>query len=362
MKTIAIAAGCWSANIGNSFFNFGARHQLEAAVGDDVRCEFVSDQAAYWNMFPIHYRQEPKNSLRYNDYLRPDYIVLQGSVLTLQLPRVWEQSLKALTEAGTRILYIGAGMFDYTKEETDVCREFFKRYPPTVFISRDEQTYEGLHDLAEHSYNGLDGAYFLPDVFQPIPHDLPPYVAMNFDKAPEPRLRVSKGAAPAATATGDNQAFFDINDEHWEVEFPALRRWLSHKLGKSFNYFLGPLGLCGTNQRKAGPYMIVRADHSINPIMPSRIFRGPNAFAGDIPQGYINLYAQASLTLTDRIHAALVTLAYGHPAMLFSRSGRANIIERVGGGDVLRKPILLDQELIATEKAKQIDFLRAISF
>ncbi len=360
-KTFVVAAGGWSGNIGNSFFNLGTRHALLTAV-PGAHVEFLSDQAAYWRMTAIGYRQEPKNSLRYLDHIRPDYVVLQGSVLTEQFPRVWGRSLKLLSEAGTKLLLIGVGFFDYSETEVATCRSLLEQCPPYVLISRDRETYGNLNDLAEYSYDGLDGAFFLPDVFTPIKTDLPPYMVINFDKAPEPTISVSTDQASEAEPRRNATTQFEFRDARWTISFPRTRWQLANMLGKSFCYLLGPLGLAGTSQERAGNLMVVRTDHQINPIMIGRIFRGPNAFAGDIPQSYLNLYAQAELTLSDRIHAVAVTLAYGRPAMLFSRSGRARILERVGASDVTARPVLLDLDLLEQEKSAELDFLRSVPF
>jgi hypothetical protein len=322
----------------------------------------MSDQAAYWCMTPIRYRQEPKNSLRYPDHIRPDYIVLEGSVLTEQFPQVWGRSLKLLSQAGTKVLLIGVGFFDYSERELAICRQLLEECAPYVLISRDRETYRHLNDLAQYSYDGIDSAFFLPEVFAPIRTDLPPYMVINFDKAPEPVMTVSPDDADAPAPPSDAIAQFEFRGSTWTVSFPRTRWELAKILGKSFCYLLAPLGLAGTSQEKAGDLMVVRTDHQINPIMIRRIFGGPNAFAGDIPESYINLYAQAELTLSDRIHAVAVTLAYGRPAMLFSRSGRARILARVRAPEVTARPVRLDLGLLRKERNAELDFLRSVPF
>jgi len=360
-NTFVAAGGGWSGNIGNAFFNLGTLHALSEAV-PGARIELVSNQAAYWRMLPIGYRGEPRGSLRYLDHLKPDYIVVQGSVLTEDFPRVWRQTFERLCGGGTKVLMIGVGLFDYSEREVSLCRSLLQDYPPYVFVSRDQDTYEHLKDLAEYAHDGIDSAFFLPDVFAPIPTDLPPYMIMNFDKAPEPTILVSPGEADAPTPHSDSTVQFDFRSSRWTVAFPRTRRKLARLLGKSFCYFLGPLGLVGTSQDSAGDLLVIRTDHQINPVMMGRIFRGPNSFAGDIPQCYINLYAQTELTLSDRIHAVAVTLAYGKPAMLFSRSNRVRILQKVGASDVKTRPIVLDLELLEKEKNAELDFLRAVPF
>ena len=146
-----------------------------------------------------NYRHEPRNSLRYLDHIRPDYVVVAGSCLTEQFPRIWGESFRHLYQAGTKVLLIGAGHYDYSAKEIELCRDLLKQYPPHVFISRDRRTYEIFRDVSKHSYDGMDCAYFVPDVFEPIQTDLPPYVVLNFDKTPEPFIQVStNGALPAS--------------------------------------------------------------------------------------------------------------------------------------------------------------------
>jgi len=361
--TVAIPIG-WSTNIGNAFFAEGIKYVLERAI-PNCRAVLLTDQAAFLNLMPgRNYRHEPPNSLRYLDHIRPDYVVVAGSCLTEQFPRIWGESFRRLYQAGTKVLLIGAGHYDYSARESQLCRDLLKQYPPHVFISRDHRTYEGFHDLSKHSYDGIDCSYFVPEVFEPIKTDLPPYIILNFDKTPEPSIQVSaNGASPLSGSPSpatSHSVRFDFGGHEWLLQFPRIRLKLSRLLDKGYAFAVGPLGLHGTRQRQAGEMMIVRTDHALNPLMLRRIFRGPNAFAGDLPYTYYNLYGQTELTLTDRIHAALVTLSYGRPAMLISRSGRASIIERVGGGDVTRRPTQLDMDVLSREKQRMIDFLSSV--
>lgn len=357
--TFVIPIG-WSPNIGNAFFALGIQWLLERAI-PGARVELFSDQAAYLNLVPgPYYRHEPRNSIRYLDYIRPDYIVLAGSLLTDQFPRIWEDSLKVLYEAGTKILLIGVGHYDYSPTEIKRCREILTRYRPFVFISRDHRTFENLHDIADYTYDGIDGAYFMPDVFQPMETALSPYIVLNFDKTPEPWVEILACDSLQPKTSFSQIVDFHFEEREWLVQFSKLRLQVARLLGKGASFIMGPLGLYGTHQAQVDEFRIVRTDHQLNPIMPRRIFRGPNAFAGDIPYTYLNIYAQTELTLTDRVHAALVTMAYGCPAMLISQSGRASIIERVGGGDVTRQPTRLDMGVLDREKQSLIDFLQSI--
>lgn len=357
-KTFVIPVG-WSPNIGNAFFALGIQHLLRTHVSN-ARVELLSDQAAYLNFLPgKNYRKEPRTSLRYLDHIRPDYIVLCGSVLTRQLPSIWDETLAALTQAGTRLLLLGVGYYEYNRAERETCESFLRKYPPYVLISRDSAAFHDLAGFAEHAYDGIDGAYWTPDVFTPIPTALPPYVVLNFDKAPQPRLNGGEGSNGSSGKPGSSYCF-EFDNSYWSLEFPETALRLTKTLGAAGRYPLSLLGVGNSKQETANGYLLVHTDHSINPLLVSKVFGSANSFAGDLPYSYLNLYAQARLTITDRIHAALVTLAYGGTALLITPSGRASIIERVGGGSVTRLPTQLDMARLHNEKQAQAQFLESI--
>jgi len=359
IKTFIIPTG-WSPNIGNAFFALGIKYMIEQAV-PNAQVILFSDQAAYLNMFPgRNYRSEPRNSLRYLDHIRPDYIVLSGSVLTKQFPKIWKTTLEVLHKSGVTVLLISVGGYDYDQEEISRCRKLLEKYPPYVFISRDRETYRNFRDLASYSYDGIDGACFIPEIFKPIKTDLSPYIVLNFDKTPEPWIYIYDKPLHVHVSSKNLSYRFEFKNEYWEVQFPRIRLIASRILGKRTGFALGLLGLYGTSQERVGRYIVIRTDHQLNPVMIRRIFRGPNAYAGDIPYTYCNIYAQSELTLTDRVHAALVTMTYGKPAMLFSNTRRALVIERLGGESVTWKPTYLDLEVLKKEKGSMIEFLKSI--
>lgn len=361
MMKVVVAGGGWSTNVGNAFFNLGTLHALRTVL-PDVDVFLLSDQPG--NLDFVR-RRSPRNSLNIFNYLDADLVVLHGSVLTRYLPRVWAESFRKLRDRGAKVAFIGSGLFEYSKAEIQICRDFLKQYPPFVFMARDSETYQHFHDLAEHSYDGIDCAFFLPEAFTPTGLGLPPYFILNFDKSPEPSIAcLANGncaGLPAAPAT-NGVAQFELNSKHWGISFPRFRGHLARRLHKFYPYVESLIPLQAARPESVGGQMIVRADHQFNPICLRKMFRSPNSFCWDLPEPYLCLYANADLTLTDRIHAALVTLAYGKPAMLFSSSGRARILERVGISGIDKKPVYLDQSRVAQERDKMLRFLGQVSF
>ena len=75
-KVIALVGGYWSTNIGNSFFQLGAKF-LSEQVFPDGRVIMLSDQPGYWNV-----RQgNPANAFILLEHIPMDYLVIQGPFL-----------------------------------------------------------------------------------------------------------------------------------------------------------------------------------------------------------------------------------------------------------------------------------------
>jgi hypothetical protein len=176
-KTITYVGGFWSTNIGNSFFDLPLVHLLEKAC-PSYRVVFSDEQPGNrWKEIGGN----PINSLDYLKYLNSEYIAISGCLLTKDFPRLWGTTFKELFKRKIKLLLISTGGAAYDKKETDVCRKFLARYPPYLLVSRDEHTYNHFNDLAEHSYNGIDCAFYLPEIFQPFKTNLGDYIVLNFD-------------------------------------------------------------------------------------------------------------------------------------------------------------------------------------
>ena len=113
-------------------------------------------------------------------------------------------------------------------------------------------------------------------------------------------------------------------------------------------------------ENEIGQYKLVRTDQRFHPHFRSKIYAYKNSFCADIPYGYINLYANSQLTLSDRVHSCAVTLAYGHSAMLFVKTNRVGLLERVGAGEITKKPVKLDMEILDQEKVNMLMWLTDI--
>ena len=177
-----------------------------------------------------------------------------------------------------------------------------------------------------------------------------PYWISNFDKIIEPQIWMDD---PTRKHTHE----FEFKGNSFFVNSPATVAAKTDRFTDALIYIRSLLP-APKREDVIGQYMLVRTDQRFHPHFRSKIYAYKNSFCADIPYGYINLYANAQLTLSDRVHACAVTLAYGHSAMLFANTNRVGLLERVGAGEITKRPVSLDMELIRAEKAKMVEWLQ----
>jgi hypothetical protein len=333
---IVYAGGFWATNIGNAFYNLGLLYILQKS-NPQADVHLINDQPGwFWN----ERGRNPQNDLNYLQHVKTDFLVLSGPSINKRLPKIWEPTFKVLFGRGVKLALLSVGCSEYTDDEKEIMGEFFSRYPPYILASRDQYTYDNYRHLATHAYSGICASFFLPDVYKPVKTDMEDYLVINFDKMDEPEFNVI-----------DSQ-----ESGHDSIEFNGIRLQIRQKnkfklIGRKYKTMLNK-------------YTLVRTVHSCMsffiPVRTKILFRKKNTFVSDIPYGYLNLYANTRGTFSDRNHACAVTLAYGNPAMLFSKSSRSLLFDRLQLGDIRKKPIFLSKEKLEVEKEKEIDFLRNV--
>lgn len=350
MKNIGYVGGFWSTNIGNSFFNLGAEYILKRIFPED-NVVMISDQPGYWTFWNKK-KGNPKNALDFIGACDLDYLVLLGPCLTESFGALWEKSFEKLVAKGTKIAIISAGQMKYTDEEIIVAKRVLRKYPPLVIATRDRKTYENFKDCAENVYCGIDAAFFVSDLYKPVRTSLGKYIVMNFDKLPEPRLK------KVHDNTFSKNKKIKIGSNIYEIKFPSFKKWLGNK-SDAFKYISALLPE-GNAPDSIDRIKIVRTNNRYNPMFIKRVYKFPNSFASDVPYSYLNLHANAEITLSDRVHSCVASLAYGKPAILFKRTGRSGLLERVGAHDIQDKPVTINQDNLKNEKEQLIKFLKEV--
>ena len=315
--TILQNGGGWVDNIGNAFIDLGSMECLrEATVNANVHLTSVFSRWVFYHVnkgikgWLLKKPGDRTNVFNLQNHSKMDYIVQSGAFLSKHWFEMHGDTLLKLKAKGVRVIINGGGMGEnaYIPEEIERTREYFRKLHPYIFISRDNESFRSFKDLAEFSYNGIDAGFFISDYYRPLQLDLPEYIIINFDKQPEPDLNIDGSKHILRT----HQSFW--------YNFPFYQ------------------------------YLKMKKNY----------YNRQNTMISELPYDYLNLYANTSVTYSDRVHACVATLAYGKPARLFSRSPRSLLFERVGASKITEKVIKLNMNKIEKEKQKQIDFLSEI--
>lgn len=348
---IAIVGGFWGQNIGNAFFNVGGRWILDQVFGE-ANVGFVQDQPGY-RTFHRQSGGNPPRDLGLLDHIDVDWIVLQGPMLTMNFRSLWQPTFQRLRERGTRVMLLSAGLSEYSQPEIDESRRFLAELKPDILVTRDRRTFEAVGDVVERAYDGIDSAFFISRAFTPHRLTLEPYIAVTFDRYPEPTISVapSDGELPDAATTR-----FEALGRHWGLAFPGLssaianQGWIQAYLGSLLDRRRLPTHVDG--------HLIVRPEHRSNPHIGWKVYRHDNAVTSDEPFTYFTIYAGAELTISDRVHACVASIAYGTPAMLFARTGRASLFDRLGLGAIRKEPQVVPRPTLMQEQESELRFLR----
>ncbi|MFV1362628.1 polysaccharide pyruvyl transferase family protein [Mycolicibacterium elephantis] len=346
---VALVSGFWGQNIGNAFFNIGGKWILEQVFGHG-EVDFIQDQPGY-RTFHNAANGNPTNDVGYLQYLDVDYIVLQGPLLTETIAALWASTLTALKKRGTKVILMGAAFFKFTDRELAQARRFLEEFPPALIATRDSRSYCILESwqLGVPLFDGLDSAFFAPKAYSPFKTSGLDYYAFNFDRYPEPTINIGDSVTDGIR--------FEADGVTWNLRVPPLVSWLAHRskvqayVGHALDRRKLPKEL---NGRK-----IIRPEHRFNPHMTYKIYQHANAIASDEPWTYFTTYANSRMTLADRVHACVVTLAYGRPAMLFTPSARAALFDRVGCGDIRNRPVSIDPAYLENERQNELAWLMA---
>lgn len=345
---VALVSGFWGQNVGNAFFNIGGKWILEQIFGAD-EVEFIQDQPGY-RTFHEQQKGNPKNDVEFLRLLDLDYIVLQGPLLTTGYRHLWEPTFRALTARGTKIILLGAAFFKFRDAEFAAAKSFLETFKPALISTRDSESYKILKtwNLGVPLFDGMDSAFFAPKAYSPFKVAGELYYAFNFDRYPEPTITLGP-----ADETADFS--FEADRAHWNLTTPRLSSRLAHR--SKVQAYLGHLLDRRSLPAKVNGRTVIRPEHRTNPHMTYKIYQHPNAVCSDEPWTYFTVYANSALTLADRVHACVATLAYGNPAMLFTPSPRAHLFARVGAGEIKQHPVQLDMDRLEEARTEQLEWL-----
>jgi len=352
---IGFILGDWSRNIGNAFFQLGGLYVLKH-IFPDAEIAIIAEQPgypSYWNPRGGN----PKNYLKMASLIDVDYLVLMGPLFRPETEKIWGDDLDEILSTGTRLVMLGVAAMRYEESYIEGYRKFLKKHPPFLLTSRDRDSYNIFGEYAIHAYDGIDLGFFLPEVYKPVGfrNKTKPFIAMNFDKMPEPTIKVVDEVNSNENISYDS--VFTFNNKKWLLKFPGLRT----KFARISRYTMFLEGIFGKGSQVdyIDGYTVIRTDHRPHPLLGKKTFRYPNMMVNDTPYPYLEIYSQAELTLSSRLHACVAALSYGMSSLLFSSSPRCRLFERLDIYEINKSPTKVDLLRLASEKQKLLDFIQS---
>jgi hypothetical protein len=308
--------GGWVTNVGNAFFDLGSMWAVQQAVEGEPSIH-LSSSFSRWTTsklgrspsdFLFGRSPDVSNVFDTGSMFDADYVIRAGAHLSKRWFDMHGEVLREASANGAKLIFHGVGFSEWAYESDEVAevKRLLGELDPYVIISRDERTYENLKDIPTYSYNGIDCGFFISDLHDPMPMR-EEYVALNFDKTREPDRLAS-----------------EFSDQ-----------------------------------------MVVRPHHSFwypwglrnYPTMLSQYYRKQNVFVSDVPHEYLDVYAGAIQTHTDRVHAAVATLVFGGKAKLYFDTDRSLLLDRAGAYETENGYLELPLSELKSEKDDQIAFL-----
>lgn len=320
MKQIFYFGHCWADNVGNAFIDYGINYSLKEALKDNnVQINNISNAQPYNDYrfnhkFPYNIlsggRKKKDEVFDIRMHTKPDLVVLGGSLFDIFWCKVHERFLEWLIQNQYPVLVLGGGGGNnYSKEELDYVSNYWKRINFIGFIARDEKAFTNFGQHAKIAYCGIDNAFFLNDAYQPAKLNIEPYIINTFDLT-HPR-EIKEGTKKI------------IKISHRLLDVDSFRLFLKRR----FNAFK----------------TVTTYD-----------------FISDYPDDYLNLYANADTTYSDRVHACVATLIFGGKTQYYDKSDRSYLFDRVGLSEIRNNLVQLDMDFIEKEKAKQLEAIKEI--
>lgn len=310
--TILLVGGYWSTNVGNAFYELGIMYVFNCVDGAKL-IRTTDSQTISWSMWNSPWAS-PFNPYEKCDIEEVDYVVIAGPMMALKYLRTLEPFLKRCKERDKRIVFISAGGNKYDQNERSQVRSVLKGIIPYALITRDHETYLSYFDLFMHSYDGICFASFIPEFFEPWRVEMAPYIVLDMESNSEPEF--------IETNVSDDRSFL-FNNKYWKLKKPirSIKRvWPRQKTigSKIFE-----------------DYDIVRPKNTC--FRPSvGWYKGNNIFLSDIPEDYLNIYANACACISDRVHTCVASLVLGRPTLFLGNTARQALFESLIGDDAKR--------------------------
>lgn len=241
-----------------------------------------------------------------------DVYVFSGPILAQVLRKQHNlaQLIRDIVHRGKSYALVSVSAAEMSMSEVDDTADFLKSFPPVLFVTRDESTYLKFSSKVAMCQNGICTAFlvrFLKNV--PAVQMGVPYFISSFYLSPEPHYECEGHVLKdlSAVRVKPRRTCLPLVKLGYSRHFECLK--------KDYPAFLAD-------------HKIVRVHQGFNPNCTFFNYASPNSFVSYNPVSYLSLYKSCRFVISDRVHACVAALSYGHPVRIMTENDRCGVFAR----------------------------------
>ena len=304
---ILVYNSSWS-NVGNGWFATSCRNLLKEMYPDAIVQDGDDDII---QSFRPRMKFEQDNAFQLMQYQRADLHVFTGPIIAMcsdQGP--FGRKIIDIIRHNEKYCIISANGTSLSSSQREAIGEMFTKYPPMFVTTRDEETYLWVKHYVKNIYNGICTAWLVDRTLHPQKFQLDkPFFISSWYTELDPVFELPEGGEATIASL--------------QLKRKKTYWGLPYQIARHFNY-LRP------QQQEIGGKYIVRTIQNLNTRFNHINFAMPRSFISFNTEKYIDVVKSSEFTISDRVHACVVSLACGHPARFLFSTPRAGIFTRMG--------------------------------
>lgn len=302
---ILVENSTWN-NVGDGWYQASLYHLLKDLYPEH---KVVMGEGPVRRSFRIKNPKHLANSLDLLKHQDADLHVFSGPMLGTLIAD-YQDAIIEIKNRKKEYAFISVSGTGLSKERIEAIGAFLKKYPPLLFSTRDEETYNTFSPYLTNKYNGVCTAFLVNKTVPTESFKLEkPFFISSFYTELEPQFSLKPGEKSSI--------------ENIQVNHKKTYLGLPFKYARHLNH-LRP------QQAEVGDHMIVRTIQNLNTKFNYINFALPNSFISFNPLTYLEVAKSSDFVISDRVHACAVNLAYNKPARFLFSTPRAGIFDRMG--------------------------------
>ena len=260
-------------------------------------------------------------------FLKGDLWIFSGPILGERFLWQYAPLIKEIKNKGGNYLLLSVtGPHECTHKGE--IGNFLSQYPPLFFSSRASSAFNTYKQHFQNIYNGVCTAFF-SSIFFKRPKAVDKIITVSMYSQPEP--------------------FFDFQVNEEGIDLTSIN--ISNSTKSNWNLYRHLNWLKNYPAELKG-YKILRPVHDTSLKFNYLKFSQPNSVLSFSADDYYSIYSNTEFTLSDRIHACVLSLSYGNSSLLVGEWDRADLFERLKINSIGKVMLPPEEDAINKELVK----------